>query len=695
MSRYYKYNGLWGLEKWSNTEKFKEAGMRFQKDGAYTHFTEGTYAYKEFWDNEKYKMKNGITIDGQTISGLHYLYLNYCPIYNKSKKKFEFPDFWDLDADWFKQIDRAEFEGKYIVALKARQKGFSLKDMVPFVRNLHFRRNSANYLASYLDAHASKSWVFVKNYLNHINKYTDFYKNRNPDTTEAIRMAYPYQTKDGRKVEGGLLSELHKIVLKDNPAKGVGGACDLFVYEEGGIVPGDHLLQTLEYVKPATMDGAAVTGLIIVYGSVGDLDKSTSLKKLFMQPGNNGFMEFENIWNDDVIGNNKCGYFVPQYICYKEPKGYTGTPFIDKDGNSDAEAALHYIRGEREKKKKLGGKQFITYITQNPIKPSEAFLSNNRNKFPIDLLQSHLARLENNNALKNWGYAIKLHNDQGAIKPEMLHNVTSAFHEYPIDPKTQLDIEGTIWVYEPPQSENKLNNLYISSTDSINQEVAPTSDSIFVTYVYKRNPGTLVSEGMRDQLVASYVGRKEIPEDMYNITMNLLEWYGCKNLCESDSPGMINYFRNMDKSYLLQDEMDEIKGLNPTSKVNRKKGYHATKEQQNHGDDLILTYLKEPIGYEYEEDGLTIKRVIYGLERILDRGLIKELIEYNDEDNFDRVTAFRGLMLYKEALFKITVKKETSGKSIYAQAGELAKMFQSNPTRILDIWNSRKNSLHL
>lgn len=674
---YYTYNGLEGKELWRNTDEFKATGNFFLNQGKgklYTHFPQGSYPHKKFWDEEEYRILNGMTNSlGQTISGLHYFYLNYCPIYQKKLKRFTFPDFLDLDADWFKRIDYAETEGEHLVALKSRQRGFSLKDMVPILRNLHFKRGSQSYLGAYKKIYADKSWGFLKNYLNHMNNYTDFYKNRNPDTTDHIKMAFK-AVLDGREIDKGYLSEVRKVVFKDDPVKGVGGAVDLLVYEEAGTVPGDQLLQTLEYVKPATMEGGEGTGLIIIYGSVGELEDCQSLRSIFYSPEANGFSSFENIWGDETI-KGKCGYFVPQYMYYH--------PFVDQYGNSiilnpskeqvaflekkegwiklnknrkDSEitySALEEIELERKKKKKLSSKQYITFITQNPIFPSEAFLSRARSKMPIEVLQKQLAKVAADPTLRTYGYAVKLHEDNGAVKEEILHHVVSPFNEYPVDINKQEGSEGTLWIYEPPIRNAK--DLYVSSLDDIATEEAPTSDSIFSFYIFKRDPGTLSSDNpdkvhFKRQIVCSFIGRRRIPQEIYDQCALALKMYNCKTLPENINVGFISHMLNVrQEEYLVQDQMDEIKGINPGSVQKRSKGFYPTAEVISAGDDLIVKYLLEKIGLRYKDDG-TVESEILGVERIFDIGLLKELIDHDGENNVDRVTSFRGCLLYEQAI---------------------------------------------
>lgn len=698
---YYTYNGLDGLSQWRDTLKFSEPAQRFLKDKTYTTYPKGTSGYIEHWNKEKDKSLNGVTIDGQSISGYQYFYLNYCPIpLQGSKNAIDFANFWDLDADWFKQIDSAELLKKYIAALKARRRGFSLKDMVPIARKLVFERNTMSYLAAYLDAHANKSMAFVKRYLNHLNKNTGWYRSRNPNTNDHLKIAYL----DSAGIEKGRLNELYKILLKDNPTKGVGGNCDLFVYEEAGIVPGTQLLDTLEYVKAATEDGDIVNGLIIIYGSVGELEKCQSLKSIFLNPKDNGFMEYDNIWGDETIGNNKCGYFVPEYLCMK--------PFIDKDGNSLVDEALERIISKRKEKKRLSSKQYIIYVTQHPIKPSEAFLGRGRSPFPVDRLSQHLVRIESSGEFK-YGYAVKLHDDKGIIKQEINHSIKNPFNQYPVkmnkrDKRGDFiedfdDIEGTVWIYEPPISKDKIDNLYFQATDSIDQDTAPTSDSLFTTYVFKKDPGTLNlfndnktdTHYFKNEIVASYIGRRDKAEDCWNQAMYLSMFYGCKNLVENNNLGIINYHYNVNRDYLLQDELDEIKGINPTSAVKRRKGFHPTKEVILAGDDLINSYMLEVTGYEYkfnEKGEQEVSREILGLERIKDVGLLRECIEYDGdpEKNFDRLTAFRACLLYKNAMEKRVIKVNSAKNDPIAQAAKFAESLL-NKNRNNKVWDQYMN----
>lgn len=671
---HYIYNGLNGESKWDKylIDEITEPNQIFLKDKCYTHYTEGTAPYKDFWDREEDKIINGFNIGDLHVPGRFYHYINYCPIYNKSKKLWTFPDFWDLDFDYYKQMKIAQDSREHLAVFKSRQKGFSLKDAEPLVYNLYFQRGSMNYLMAYFDSHASKTWNFAKHYMNHLNKYTDFYKSRNPDRNEFIKMAYEFIDADGRKTERGFLSELHKVVFKDSAEKGVGGAIDLAILEEGGVWP--NLEDVLEYIKPATQDGDLVTGLILLYGSVGDLDKSKGLKEIFYNPSKHGFKAFNNDWSIDSNKGKECGYFIPEYVCMK--------PYIDEYGNSDIEASMVAINKNRDKEKKKNLKSFSLYRSQHPIYPEEGFMSRNMGKLPVELISKQLANVEGNNSLRNYGRAVKLQEIEGKIKIETLHN-KKRFDEWPVDFKKHTeDLEGNIWIWEDPMP-NAPDDLYIASTDSVDQDNLGklNSDSLFSMYVYKRSSGQL-NEYTKKELVASLVGRPELIRDIYEQAEYLEKLYNAKNLVENANVGIINYHNNRNTDRYLQDELTEIKGINPNSNVRRKKGYHPTVEVKNHGDNLIIQYLKEVTETEYDEKGEIVKQVL-GIERIKDIGLLKEMLGYDDESNCDRLDAFRGCLLFEEALFKkeITV---FNGKSPYEALSQRAGKVRKQTIR--DCW---------
>lgn len=176
---YVKYRQYWG------TEHFRTAGIHFQKNGFYCPFPEGTPAHREYWDEHEYYIRNGFEFEGQPICGLGYLYVNFCPIWHKQQKKYDFPDFRSPDMEWFGEIEKAMGIGPYRgtfnrpsvhVTGKSRQTGHSLKGGVPILYMTHFEAGTKTYLGSYDKQHALKTNAMVFTYRDHLYEHTDFRK---------------------------------------------------------------------------------------------------------------------------------------------------------------------------------------------------------------------------------------------------------------------------------------------------------------------------------------------------------------------------------------------------------------------------------------------------------------------------------------------------------------------------------------
>jgi len=63
-----------------NTRHFEEEARNFLKNGSYTNAPRGTFAYKEYWNEQTRRCLEGYEVSGVTITGEHYFYLNFSQI---------------------------------------------------------------------------------------------------------------------------------------------------------------------------------------------------------------------------------------------------------------------------------------------------------------------------------------------------------------------------------------------------------------------------------------------------------------------------------------------------------------------------------------------------------------------------------------------------------------------------------------
>ena len=87
--------------------------------------------YQDYWEEEMNRCINGYKpIGGDWIPGNYYWYLNYYMILgndgsNGNRKTLIYPWYRDMDKEYFMLFDTCRKEGKGMIVIKARDKGFS------------------------------------------------------------------------------------------------------------------------------------------------------------------------------------------------------------------------------------------------------------------------------------------------------------------------------------------------------------------------------------------------------------------------------------------------------------------------------------------------------------------------------------------------------------------------------------------
>lgn len=644
-------------KKWWQTKTPKQAGEFWLSDHQYCPFPEGTPSYYEYWDEQEEYIKNGYSWPGPTghqqkIHGLHYLYLNYCPIHDKKKKTVTFPDFWALDADYFNELgvvlglvpEPDPFRPVVFEVSKSRQTGASLKGTVPLLYNMCFVPFSKNYLGTYLSDDAEKTCNMFLTYFYHAQRYAEFGKRFiKKEEFEYYKTGY-FDVIDGEKVPSGFQSELRLITWKDNPEKGVGGPCDLFIIDEAGLHP--YLTTSLGFIIPACLDGDYTTGNILAYGAAGKEGQCDALNRLHHNPGAYRAKEYENIWEPDSY-YKRTGYFIPNYACRK------GT--MDEDGNPDCEQAIKNLEVHLEKTKAADYEQYLLDVSQFANKPSDMFASRGKKRFQQKIIQQHIAYLEAN---KVTGTAVELAEDKFTKEVKMWiadEKVKRPIRRYPLTP--DIDVEGCIEIFEFPDA-NPPAGLYIGGIDSYNQQDSYYSTSLGSVIIYKRIHN-LTTEGTFRLPVAEFTGRPKDKYDFYRICAYLAKYYNAILMLENEDQEATPWFYNNNYDHLLADQPDIIRNIIPNTKVmgKRQKGIHAVDPLIIAAENKIERYLNEDLGIYYNDDGQAVGKR-WGVSRILSLGLLYELMAYvhDNSKNFDRVRTFGWTLLYEDETFQNEVQ---------------------------------------
>ena len=639
-----------------NSDKFRQAAIFFQEHGCYTLAPKGTTDYAKYWDEETNRCLYGYTApDGDSISGYNYFYLNYSPIMKlqeveytdrfgdkrmRRERIFGFPRFWDYDYYYFNAIEEAEQQGKHMVNLKCRQRGYSFKGASMLVRNYELIPGSKNFAVAseqkFLigDGILTKAWQIM----DFVDKHTAWSKQRLTSTRMERVSGFKITDEFGKQTEQGYLSSITGITLKNDPERLRGTRGKLVLFEEGGKFPNLETAWRVEQPAVETDDGVAF-GLMIAFGTGGSEGSSfDGLKNLFYHPEAFNCLSFPNIW-DDGQGDTKCGFFVPAWSNMESTDENGQQRFMDKDGNSLKEKAIEELISQRNKVKDGGASQtsIDRFISERPLKPQEAVLELGKNIFPRKLLMNQLTRIRTNEKLRNMKHIVDLIWDgNGGVKAEEKKSGDITTYHLKKDDKPHGSV--VIWEYpvkDPPYG------LYIAGADPYDHDESFTN-SLGSTFIFKR---VKAGEAWNDVIVAEYSGRPDTAEQYYENVRKLLMFYNARLLFENERKGIYPYFTNKHCDYLLADQPDKvISEIFKDSKVQRRKGCHMTKSIRAYGEGLILEWLMD----EFEPGRPN-------LERIYSEPLLEELIENDGVKNVDRVIALCMTMLYREELYQVKV----------------------------------------
>lgn len=478
-----------------NSDKFRQAAIFFKEHGAYTLAPPGTTDYIKYWDEETNRCLYGyVAPDGDAISGYNYFYLNYSPIMKLSEVEYtdrygnkrtrrerilEFPNFWDYDYYYFNAIEEAETEGKHLVVLKSRQRGYSFKGASMLVRNYELIPGSKSFAVAseqkFLigDGLLTKAWQIM----DFIDKNTAWSKQRLTSTRMERVAGFKITDEFGKQTEQGYLSSITGITLKNDPERLRGTRGKLVLFEEGGKFPNLETAWRVEQPAVETDDGVAF-GLLIAFGTGGTEGGAfDGLKNLFYKPEAFNCLAFPNIW-DDGQEQTKCGFFVPSWSNMESTDQNGKQKFMDQYGNSIKEKAIEELIAQRNKVKDGGASQtsIDRFISERPLKPQEAVLELGKNIFPRQLLMNQLTRIRTNEKLRNMKHVVDLAWDgEGQVKAtEKKSGDITTYHlkkddkphgsiviwEYPIkDPPFGLYIGGCLTPGEKVYTQRGLVNV--------------------------------------------------------------------------------------------------------------------------------------------------------------------------------------------------------------------------------------------
>lgn len=587
--------------------KTRTYAEKFDQDGIYCDYQDGTSDFKRFWEDAKKLSYSGLLIDDQYYAtGDMIWYLNFIQIPDKVKRDQAFPMILDTDLWYFQHIELGVLNNKFTYTLKKRQIGVTLKLIAKLIKRFWFERVAKCKLAVWDEKYQTANWEILALYKDHLNRHTGWYRNLDPG--KVFHWVQASDNGNGDKV--GLKSEVKSVNTKTNPASVVsGGVTEAFI-DEAGVNP--NLDMTIGFLEPALKFGQTITGEVHVAGAVGNMTQCKPLKEFFYKPSS---------------GN---GY--PIFI----PEQYSYHPFIDEFGNSLVDEAKKAIEEEYDRQKKEASFEgYVLYKSQHPLTPEDCFNVTSDNPFNKTIIQPHYDWLINNYD----PLLVTLNDDWYKIGSK--HPLIT---DYPHNPA--MDNTGAVVILEAPLMKNPPFGLYYAATDPIRPVKVKGKASLQAIYIYKA-AHEIEGEFAQDKLVAWYTGRAEDPYVTYDITRKLVKMYNARHAVENDQAVFIEWLigEGETKYLMKRSEMPILTDWVPKTTISGEEyGWRTGSGQsvvKQRLIDLAVTYVEEHIGTTFHDDGTS--ETIYGVQRIYDAMLLKEMLDYGD--NTDRIIAFAGVLM--------------------------------------------------
>lgn len=625
-------------------EWFVESRNNKKRTGKYCEAPPGTKVYSDFWKKEYLRCRNGLTINGYTITGDNYFFLNYYQLMNLNNTEkagggrvSDFASFYVKQYEYFHYIELCKRLRKNAIGLKGRGLGFSEIGACIAVNTYNCRRKTHTVIAAQKDDYLSRTLDKCWEQLHYLNKETEggFKKIRQVHNTALWKKASVIQGKD----EVGWQSDILGIIA-DIPNKIRGDRTDLLIYEESG---------SWVNFKKAWGTGDALVGIIgkkfgikIGWGTGGDSGKNLEgLADAIYNPDVYDALPYRHnfVENKEYV---LTGYFIPSHSLVDIPG------LIDHRGWTDPKKGKEFYEKERDKKRSDPQALFI-YSAEYCFTIEEALQLEGADVFGSVALSEQLININ----------VHKIEPPQGKIQTGFLEYIYDGSGNHKLENvkgfKWIENPNGKIHVLEKPlnSEDEQFRNLYVAGIDGIDLGASETSEntrdpSDFCVVIKKR----VFGQGS-PTYVCYYKDRPDDIVEAYKTTLKLLQWYNCKAVLESSKISVLTWFRTvgMANKYLMKRPRSCL------SDIQRGRsnlfGAQATEVVINHQLNLIKNYCRE---YSYD---------------IWFPQMLEELIKYSIENKrkFDIVAAMGMCELGDEELLGLTVQVDKSSPESISHLG--------------------------
>lgn len=649
---------------------FRPSAIHYEKYGTFTNLRPNANPNSEYgkWvREERRRIWDGYVreSDGEWVTGYLYWFLNYSPMMlskireykdkdgkkRKSKRADRvesLPECWEGIYWRFHCLDQASngglynnFEGgQHMAELASRGKGksYSLASILNHIfvmgENKDAHEKVKGIVTAYQKEYLTKDGVLNKfvDMANFCATNTQFPRKRLKNSLQEMTWTMGYKDME-LDIERGTQNTVLGVSSKDDESKLRGKRAAKILIEEFGTFP--RLVDLYNVLLPSVQDGDIIFGQIYMLGTAGDNESDfAGAQEIMYNPRGYNMYALPNVFDKYNQGKPYFVFFFPGYVnrkgCYNE------------DGVSDIIKALIEILMNRYRVKynSTDPNTIIKTIAEVPITPAEAIVKTGVNMFPVADLTERIGQLDSNPTEYNDVYVGDLvfgKDGQVEYKPTSAQPIRDFPHK---DNK----IEGAIEIYQLPEIDRNTgkpyNDRYILGADPYDDDESNTMSlgSIFVLDLWT------------DRIVAEYTGRPPFADDYYEICRKLCLFYNGRLNYEYNKKGLFSHFSTRNSLYLLTDVLDFLKEkqMMKDGYGNKSKGTNASPAINAYARSRLRSWLLAPVPIMQTIDGEEKEVMVPRLFTVRNRALLKELINYNSEGNFDRISAMGMLMLLRE-----------------------------------------------
>ena len=308
---------------------FTEARETYEKTGKYCAYLPGSKKFREFWKEQYKRCKYGMTVNGYTITGFHYFFLNYytLPLVTKVQEAGKgrpegFPSFTVAQYIWFHYLALCCKLLKNAALMKARGIGFSEINAAMAAAEFTTIRESNTVITCHDEGKLRKTLKKAWHALAFLDKNTQggMSKNKQIKNTDLEKTSGAYIMDHGTKIPTGWQSTILGIVA-DDPQKIRGDRADFLLYDEAGChAPGTKILMANGQIK--NVEDIVINDLLMG-------DDGTPRKVIELHHGQQPMYKITLENGDTQIVNENHILYGKRYIYHK--KKYTDFEIKVKD----------------------------------------------------------------------------------------------------------------------------------------------------------------------------------------------------------------------------------------------------------------------------------------------------------------------------------------------------------------------------